>query len=371
VTTIIKERYKQNRHADDENQPLSVQPWGNDGDKRRYFLIQGLDDTGFRVYREGSRYTKNSHWWSVAGNIQEVKDLADKLEKQDGTQAARRLAMKMSNAIPMFEATEEVRCKRDTGASNVKMLISEQKRHRREYRQQRRAAFARPEPGFGIYEGRTRGKRMRYTYDEDEEDASDAGSGRLSGRQQSARSNSLEAGPTMTASGRQIRKPRTGDYGEGLLSGNAHDTNGDGDEDSNARTRRSGRGATNGEHQINGAGPTYGNEAASGDEWDSDKDDGDDDQMPDADDDKEFHADAEDEDDDDELPDDEEGRPEELSSLVVKLRIPGSGTATTDETPPTSPHVPTDAPKCQIGVDVKTESTMLSETPQLKGATAL
>jgi hypothetical protein len=109
ISTIMKDRYKQNRHADDENQPLSVQPWGNDGDKRRYFLIQGLDDTGFRVYREGNRYTKNAHWWSVAGNIQEVKDLAEKLEKQDGTQAARRLAMKMSNAIPMFEATEEVK----------------------------------------------------------------------------------------------------------------------------------------------------------------------------------------------------------------------------------------------------------------------
>jgi hypothetical protein len=335
-------------------------------------LIQGLDDTGFRVYREGSRYTKNAHWWSVAGNIQEVKDLAEKLEKQDGTQAARRLAMKMSNAVPMFEATEEVCCKRITGASKGKVLIYKQKRHRREYRQQRRAAFARPEPGFGIYEGRTRGKRMRYTYDEDEEDASDAGSGRPSGRQQSARSNSLEAGPTMTASGRQIRRPRTGDYGEGLLSGNTHDVNGDGDEDSNARTRRSGRAATNGEHQVNGARYSDGNEAASVDEWDSDKNDGGDDQMLDADDDREFQADAEDEeDDDDELPDDEEGRPEELSSLVVKLRIPGSGTATTDETPPTSPHVPTDAPKCQTGADVKTETAMPSGAHQLNVVTAL
>lgn len=109
VSGIIKDRYKQNRHADDENQPLSVQPWGADGDKRRYFLIQGLDDTGFRVYREAHRYTKNAQWWSVAGSIDEVKALAEKLEKVDGTQAARRLSVKMMNAIPMFEATEEVR----------------------------------------------------------------------------------------------------------------------------------------------------------------------------------------------------------------------------------------------------------------------
>ena len=108
IQGIIKEKYKQNRHSEDENQPLSVQPWGTDVDKRRYFLIQGLDDSSFRVYREGSRYTKNAHWWSVAGTIDEVKALAEKLDKDDGSQAARRLSMKMINAIPMFEATEEV-----------------------------------------------------------------------------------------------------------------------------------------------------------------------------------------------------------------------------------------------------------------------
>jgi hypothetical protein len=199
---------------------------------------------------------------------------------------------------------------------------------------------------------------MRYTYDEDEDDTSDAGSGRLAGRQQSARSNSAEAGPTITASGRQIRKPRTGDYGEGLLSGNVQDVNGDADgrdvgADSNSRARRSGRSATNGEHHANGRGYQDNDEVASADEWDSDKDDGDDERMPDADDDKEFQADAEDDDDDeeDELANDDEGQPEELSSLVVKLRIPGSGTATTDETPPTSPHVPSEAAACQPQAD--------------------
>ena len=108
IQTILKEKYKQQRHNDDENQPLSVQPWGVDGDKRRYFLIQGLDDTGFRVYREGSRYTRNAHWYSMAGEIDEVKALATKLEDVDRTQAARRLAGKITAAIPTFEATEEV-----------------------------------------------------------------------------------------------------------------------------------------------------------------------------------------------------------------------------------------------------------------------
>lgn len=109
IQAIIKEKYKQQRHSDDENQPLSVQPWGFDGDKRRYFLVQGLDDTSFRVYREGDRYKKTAHWWSVAGSIDEVKELAKKLEEVDATQAARRFAGRITNAIPTFEATEEVR----------------------------------------------------------------------------------------------------------------------------------------------------------------------------------------------------------------------------------------------------------------------
>lgn len=108
IQTIIKDKYKQQRHNDDENQPLSVQPWGSDGDKRRYFLIQGLDDTNFRVYREGSRYTKNAHWYNVAGCIDELKALSTKLSDLDGSQAARRLATRITNAIPTFEASEEV-----------------------------------------------------------------------------------------------------------------------------------------------------------------------------------------------------------------------------------------------------------------------
>lgn len=109
IQTIIKDKYKQQRHNDDENQPLSVQPWGVDGDKRRYFLVQGLDDTSFRVYREGDRHKKSAHWYSVAGSIDEAKELAKKLEEVDGSQAARRFAVRITNAVPMFEATEEVR----------------------------------------------------------------------------------------------------------------------------------------------------------------------------------------------------------------------------------------------------------------------
>src|SRR3954452_15786318 len=77
VQAIIKESYKQPRHDDDLNQPLSVQPCGRDGEKRRYWLIEGQDDTHFRLYRESTPAgIKNRTWWSVAGDIDELKSVA-------------------------------------------------------------------------------------------------------------------------------------------------------------------------------------------------------------------------------------------------------------------------------------------------------
>ncbi|KAF2490533.1 hypothetical protein BU16DRAFT_531020 [Lophium mytilinum] len=201
VNGMIKESYKQARHDGDENQPLSVQPWGRDGDKRRYWLVEGRDDTAFRVYRESNPVLKHNTWWSVAGTIDELRVLSDKLKDEDGTQAARRLSERIINAIPRFEATDE-------------------KRKRREYRMNRKAQFSRPEPGFSLYEGRTRGKRMRYTFsDEEDEDTSDAGSARRSTRQSGRGTPAAPSGPTVTASGRHVRSRLGGVYGESLLSG--------------------------------------------------------------------------------------------------------------------------------------------------------
>ncbi|PSN70899.1 hypothetical protein BS50DRAFT_584474 [Corynespora cassiicola Philippines] len=200
VNTMIKETYKSRTTKDknDSNIPLSVQPWGRDGDKRRYWLIEGQDDTAFRVYRESNPALKNVSWWSVAGSIEELRELAKKLEEEDGTKEAKALSERMLNAIPRFEATEA-------------------KRKRREYRINRTAAFANPNPGFSLYEGRTRGKRMKYTFsDGEEEDGSDAQSVRRSTRQPGR---DTPAGPTVTASGRQVRSRATGMYGESLLSG--------------------------------------------------------------------------------------------------------------------------------------------------------
>jgi hypothetical protein len=71
-------------------------------------LIEGLDDTHFRVYRENNGATaKTNTWFSVAGNIAEINSLADKLDEEN-TPHARTLRDKIRAAIPRFEAGEEV-----------------------------------------------------------------------------------------------------------------------------------------------------------------------------------------------------------------------------------------------------------------------
>lgn len=107
VQNIIKEKYKQQRHDDDKNQPLSVQSWGRDGDKRRYWLVEGLDDTNFRLYRESNPALKNVTWRSIAGSIDELRLVATKLD-DEGSQAARKLRDSIQAAIPRFEAGEDV-----------------------------------------------------------------------------------------------------------------------------------------------------------------------------------------------------------------------------------------------------------------------
>lgn len=98
-----------------------------------------------------------------------------------------------------------------------------QKRKRRDYRNARKAQFTRPGPGFSLYEGRTRGKRHKYTFSDEEEGASDAPSIRRSNRQSGLSTPAEPAGPTFTASGRQVRSRVGGAYGESVLSGQ-HET---------------------------------------------------------------------------------------------------------------------------------------------------
>ena len=107
IQAIIKESYKQQRREDDLNQPLSVQPWGRDGDKRRFWLVEGQDDTHFRLYRESNPALKHNTWRSVAGTIDELKEVANKLDEEN-SQASKRLRDRIMAGIPRFEASEDV-----------------------------------------------------------------------------------------------------------------------------------------------------------------------------------------------------------------------------------------------------------------------
>lgn len=103
--------------------------------------------------------------------------------------------------------------------SHLKTDLDLQKRKRREYRQARKQQFKRPEHNFSMYEGRTRGKRMKYTYSEDEDDVySDATTSRRSTR--NTGTHTPAEGPTVTLSGRQVKSRQGGTYGESMLSGN-------------------------------------------------------------------------------------------------------------------------------------------------------
>ena len=189
----------------------------------------------------------------------------------------------------------------------------------------RRAQFSRPEPGFSLYEGRTRGKRLRYTF-EDEDDFEDSDvSFRRSGRH-SDRSTPAERGPVVTASGRQVRTREGGMYGESLLSGQgtAADTPVTNDFDDSELSGRGSRQATRnaqGESRKRRFNEIYNDSDQISDEddaqssagWNSadNEDEGEDDKFDDKFDDEEDEADVSDLD----------SSEEEPSSLIVKLKL--------------------------------------------------
>lgn len=93
-----------------------------------------------------------------------------------------------------------------------------------------------------MYEGRTRGKRLKYTYSDDEGIFSDDQPSRRSTRNVSTNMAPVESSrPRFTASGRQIRSRAGGMYGEALLSGQREDSEYDEEEDEGRpqRTRTS------------------------------------------------------------------------------------------------------------------------------------
>ncbi|KAJ4366814.1 hypothetical protein N0V83_007339 [Neocucurbitaria cava] len=321
IKLMINNAYKSRTTKDrlDTNIPLSVQPWGRDGDRRRYWLVEGQNDTYFRIYRESDPKLKKVQWFSVAGSIDELRVLATKLQEEDGHKEAKALSERMLNAIPRFEA-------------------SENKRKRREYRLQRNNAFTKPEPGFSLYEGRTRGKRLRYTFSEEEDFDSDNFSSRRSGRQSGRETPAVPSGPTVTASGRQVRSRATGLYGETLHSGQVEDraSPGTGEHRSDVSeephagrsTRAGNRGNTNG--RLNRTLDSDGDDEDAT-SWDGGDEDEDEPEQMELDDDVDEAG--------DESSEDEEA--EEPQTLMVTLRYGKGATQPPSAPPPNVTEQPT------------------------------
>ena len=174
-----------------------------------------------------------------------------------------------------------------------------------------------------MYEGRTRGKKLKYTYSDDEEIFSDDQQHRRSSRNQYPAVTSAESSrPRFTASGRQIRSRAGGLYGETLLTGQREDFE-EYDEDPGRPQRNrnslhpngySGYGADDLEDEDDAR--SSGND--SGNEWRSGEDDEND-----------FEGDDEGED----ASGDESIINGEPPSLVVQLRY-GKGNASSNPTPP-------------------------------------
>ena len=126
-----------------------------------------------------------------------------------------------------------------------------------------------------MYEGRTRGKRLKYTFSDDEDDTSDALPSRRTNRQSGLNTPAEPAGPTITASGRQVKARSGGAYGESMLSGqrqNGNITSARGSEDTEEGPVTNGRSMrARGRPQAAGRrGQLDGNDSA--DEMDEDED---------------------------------------------------------------------------------------------------
>lgn len=129
-----------------------------------------------------------------------------------------------------------------------------------------------------MYEGRTRGKKTKYTYSDDEDFLSDEGPSRRSGRNTSTTVTPAEPSrPRFTASGRQIRSRAGGLYGEALLTGQREDSEDEAEDQTRPQRARTSThpngysGYTAGDIEDESDGASNGNE--SGNDWKDGDDD--------------------------------------------------------------------------------------------------
>ncbi|KAK7207890.1 hypothetical protein BZA70DRAFT_29059 [Myxozyma melibiosi] len=189
VRQVLVQGYSQQRTDDDSASPLAVLPIGLDSERKRYYLIEGENDTRFRLFCETNPRQRLVNWTPVASTFAEFKEFVDKLSETDTSRNAKALVESLTEELPRLEASELKRRKRD------------QRMLKRQYDEMQAA-------DTGLYSGRTRGKKVNYTNDggvvgeEEEEDEY--------GDEEEEEEVERKASATKvytTASGRASRKP--------------------------------------------------------------------------------------------------------------------------------------------------------------------
>ncbi|KAK9373240.1 uncharacterized protein V1513DRAFT_459947 [Lipomyces chichibuensis] len=208
VRKILSNGYSGNRLEDDRNCELAVSAIGMDSERRRYYLVEGLNDTRFRLFRETNPRKRLVNWTPVASTHDELQRYIDELKGSDTSRHAKALTEKLAAELPRLEAGEQRR-KRQTYRIQRKQIQDE-------------TAAVAAEFG-GMYRGRTRGKRVNYNAadgdQELEEYLEDEGQGQGQGRRQgristrrSSPGTDTSAAVYTTASGRASRRRAIGAF---------------------------------------------------------------------------------------------------------------------------------------------------------------
>ncbi|KAK9456324.1 hypothetical protein V1511DRAFT_457684 [Dipodascopsis uninucleata] len=155
VRKVLLSNYSIQRCNGDKNCALAVLPLGMDGERKRYYLIEGLNDTRFRLYCETNPRKKIVNWTAVASSVEELKQLEQNLRETDNSRNAKILCERLSKQLARLEQGVIKRRRRDV-QSQRKMEAEES------------VALAHKRDG-GIYHGRTRGKKVNYGPSEEED----------------------------------------------------------------------------------------------------------------------------------------------------------------------------------------------------------
>lgn len=248
--------------------------------------------------------------------------------------------------------------------------------------------FKRPEPGFSMYEGRTRGKRIKYTYSDDEDVSFSDSTTRRSTRN-TGTTTPAETGPVTTSSGRQVRAPTrlnvaTGESAPSSVKGESPEFDDEPATGPNGRPKRSAAVAGQATNGWAGSASRTREQTFGSDDEESEGDLGDDEE--DADEHVPEESDDEDEFDEDEamVDDDLDDSPQ---SLVIKLSVTppklrtvlspepnGQATSPSADKRPSQPKTEDPEPPPTAGAEVPAlpePATAVGQTVEVKPASTV